>query len=111
MLSVDESGKYHQSEPFISGGGVVRNTVLVKYQKEMLQQAQTVWDHFSADELSMHTVTLPIHKELIPEIREEIRNFKNRLFEIVNSTQKTPDRVYHFNINAFPVTKSLKESK
>lgn len=111
VLNVDEQGNYRQTEPFISCGGAVRNTMLVKYQKEMLRQAQEVWDYFTTEELSMHTVTLPINEEMLPAVREEIRCFKSRLLELANSVHKAPDRVYHFNINAFPVTKSVKEGK
>ena len=57
----------------------------------------------------MHTVTLCMSENLLSAVREEVRAFKNRLLELVGSEQKNPERVYHLNINLFPVTKSVKK--
>lgn len=111
VLTTGENGAYRQAEPFITGGGPVRNTALVKYQKEMLEQTKGAWDHFSSQEITMHTVTLCMSEDLLDAVREEVRAFKNRLLELVASEQKEPERVYHLNINLFPVTKSTKGNK
>jgi uncharacterized protein (TIGR02147 family) len=111
ILVKDKRGKYRQVEPFIAGGGAVRNTALVKYQKDMLDVAKAAWDRFTTDELTMHTVTLCMSEELLVKIREEIRDFKKRLMELVASETKNPERVFHLNINLFPVTKSIKGKK
>ncbi len=111
VLTVDKRGKYYQAEPFISGGGPVRNTALVKYQKDMLEQAKAAWDRFTTDEITMHTVTLCMSEEMLGTIREEVRAFKNRLLELAGGERKSPERVYHLNINLFPMTKSAKEKK
>ena len=109
VLAVDRRGKYHQADAFISSGGPVRNTALVKYQKDMLEQAKVAWDRFTTDEITMHTVTLCMSEDLLGTVREEVRAFKNRLLELVGSEQKDPERVFHLNINLFPVTKSMKK--
>lgn len=107
VLQKSKNG-YRQAQPFVSGGGPVRNTGLVKYQKEMLLHAAAAWDRFTTDETTMHTVTLCMSEELLDKIRQEIRDFKNRLLEIVGSEEKKPERVFHLNINLFPVTKAIK---
>jgi uncharacterized protein (TIGR02147 family) len=104
----DTRGGYRQAESFIAGGGAVRNTALVKYQKDMLDQTKAAWDRFKTDEITMHTVTLCMSEELLDKIRQEIRDFKQRLLDIVGSEAKKPERVYHLNINLFPVTKAIK---
>jgi uncharacterized protein (TIGR02147 family) len=110
-LGILQKGKngYRQAQPFLSVGGLVRNTALVKYQKEMLQHAMAAWDRFATGETSMHTVTLCMSEDLFEKIRQEIRDFRNRLLEIVGNEKKDPERVFHLNINLFPVTKSVKQ--
>ncbi|MBN1308020.1 MAG: TIGR02147 family protein [Chitinispirillaceae bacterium] len=111
VLTVGKRGKHRQAEPFISGGGPVRDTALVRYQKEMLEHARAAWDRFAPDEITMHTMTLCMSEEMLETVREEVRAFKNRLLELVGSEKKIPERVYHLNINFFPVTKSAKGKK
>jgi len=108
VLSRDKRGKYRQADAFISSGGPVRNTALVKYQKDMLEQAKAAWDRFTTDEMTMHTVTLSMPEETLDKIRQEIRDFKARLLEIAGNEKKKSDRVFHLNINLFPVTKPVK---
>lgn len=110
ILKKDRNGAYCQDQRFVSAGGPVRNTAIVKFQKEMLEQAKSAWDQFKTDEMTMHTVTLCMSGEVMERIRQEIREFKERLFEIVAKEEKMPDRVFHLNLNLFPVTKSLKSA-
>lgn len=107
ILRKSKSG-YRQARPFISGGGPVRNTALVKFQKEMLQNAMAAWDRFKPDEITMHTVTLCMSEGLIDRIRQEIRDFKDKLLEIVGNEEKKPEKVFHLNINLFPVSKAVR---
>lgn len=111
ILSTDEEGNLTQADPFISGGGTVRTTALVQYQKEMLALAQDAWDNFAKDEISMHTLTLCVSEKMFSTMREEIRLFKDRMLKLAGSEQKTPERVFHVNINVFPVSKTVKEKQ
>lgn len=108
IIEQTDTGGYRQCDPFIAGGGPVRGTALVKYQKEMLEQAKAAWDRFAAGEMTMHTVTLCMSEELLETVRDEIRAFKTRLLELVGNEQAEPNRVYHLNLNLFPVTKPQK---
>jgi uncharacterized protein (TIGR02147 family) len=109
ILKKDKSGKYKQADQFISGGGPLRDTAIVAFQKEMLDQAKNAWDRFSINETTMHTLTLCMSEGLLKRIQQEIREFKERLLSIVGSENKKPERVFHLNINLFPVSKAIKE--
>lgn len=111
VIEKDDKKNYRQTEPFVAIGGPVRTTAVVKYQKDMLSQAQSAWDRFSGEEMSMHTVTLCVSEKMLDTIREEVRNFKERLFKLAATENVPPERVYHINVNVFPVTKSVKEKK
>jgi hypothetical protein len=45
--------------------------------------------------------------DMAESVKKEIREFKNKLFEIVAKEQKKPERVFHLNLNLFPVTKKI----
>jgi uncharacterized protein (TIGR02147 family) len=108
LLQKNKNGNYQQAQKFLSAGGPVRNTALVKYQKEMLHHAVESWDRFSQNELAMHTVTLCMSEALFSTIKEEVRAFKNRILELAEQEKVKPERIYHLNINMFPVTKTIK---
>ena len=108
ILKKGKKGRYRQDRQFVSAGGPVRNTALIKFQKEMLEHAKSAWDRFKTGEMTMHTVTLCMSEELVERIRQEIREFKERLLEIVGSEKKKPERAFHLNLNLFPVTKSMR---
>jgi len=42
-------------------------------------------------------------------VKKEIRNFKRKLFDIASKEQNKCDRVFHINMNVFPVTKAIKD--
>ena len=107
ILKKKKSGGYSQNDRFVSAGGPVRSTAIVKFQKEMLEHAKAAWDRFRTDEMTMHTITLCMSGETLERIRQEVREFKERLFEIVANEDKNPDRVFHLNLNLFPMTKSV----
>lgn len=107
LIRKKENGIYEQTESFIAAGGVVRNIALVNYQKEMLNEALQAWDRFKSTELMMNTVTLSMSMELVEPVKKEIREFKNRLFALVSDSAMRPERVFHMNINLFPVTKKI----
>jgi len=100
---------YEQVEPFLEAGGALRNLALVNYQKQMLQQAVQAWERFESNEIMMSTVTLSMPESMMETVKKEIRNFKRKLFDIASKEQNKCDRVFHINMNVFPVTKAIKD--
>ena len=100
---------YEQTESFISAGGAVRNVAIVNFQKIMLKEALLAWDRFKSSEMMMNTVTFCMSEDLVETVKKEIRDFKSRLFELIAKDKKTTERVYHLNVNLFPVTKKIIE--
>jgi uncharacterized protein (TIGR02147 family) len=98
---------YEQTESFISAGGAVRNVAIVNFQKIMLKEALLAWDRFKSSEMMMNTVTFCMSEDLVETVKKEIRDFKSRLFELIAKDKKTTERVYHLNVNLFPVTKKI----
>lgn len=102
-----EDGSFEQTESFITAGGEVRNVALVNYQKVMLKETLQAWDRFKSTELMMNTVTISMSMETAETVKKEIRDFKTKLFEIVSKEKNKPERVFHINLNLFPLTKII----
>jgi uncharacterized protein (TIGR02147 family) len=111
ILKKKQSGGYVQTAPFISGGGPVRNVAVINFQKAMLKHAIEAWDRFENREISMNTVTFCMSEDLLERVKQEIRDFKKKLFQIIGEEKKKPERVFQLNLNLFPVTKPVKGSK
>lgn len=109
LLKKDKAGKYRQADSFVVGGGSpVRNLAVVNFQKAMLKLALESWDRFAAKDMTMHTATICIPEDLVESIRQEARKFKEKVFKIAGADQRRSERVYHLNINFFPVCKAEK---
>jgi uncharacterized protein (TIGR02147 family) len=107
ILRKKPNGEYEQTEQFIESGGPVRNLALVNYQKEMLRQTLEAWDRFKSPEIMMNTIHFTMSEERMEKVKEEVRKFKKTLFDILATDPKAPERVYHMNLNLFPVTKRM----
>ena len=73
----------------------------------MLREASQAWDRFQSSEIMMSTVTLCMSIDLAETVKKEIRDFKSKLFEIIAKERKKPERVFHLNLNFFPMTKKI----
>jgi len=110
LLKRSKNGRFERADAFIAAGGVERNTALVRFQREMLSQAHNAWERSKPGEISMHTATFVMPEDQLDKARELTRACTNRLLELSNAKSSAPLRVYHANINVFPVTRPVKES-
>jgi uncharacterized protein (TIGR02147 family) len=104
-----EKGVYKQADPFITGGGPFRNTAIVNFQKQMLNMGTEAWDRFGNKEITMNTVTLCMSEKLVETMKQEVRKFKKKLYKLVESDENNPDRVYHLNLDLFPMSKTVQK--
>ncbi len=108
IIKQAKDGTYSQTNDFISGGGPARNVAIVNFQKEMLRHNLEAWDRFKSNEITMNTCTLCISEELAGTIKDEIKEFKKRLFSLAANEKEKAERVYNINLNMFPVSKTMK---
>lgn len=106
------AGGYAQSDPFIGGSGSpVRKAAITRFQKSMLGVAAQAWDRFPENEISMHTATFTLSGAALPAVVAELQAFKNRLLKLVREDRKAADRVYHLNLNFFPMSRKAGEDR
>ncbi len=108
IITENENGEVFLSDPFIGGAtSQLRKTAVVRFQKEMANNAHQVWDNFKDNEFAMSTVTFSISNEVYPQCINEIKEFKKRLLTLIQNDSKPASKVYNINMHLFPVSKSI----
>ncbi len=109
ILSIDPSGELIIASQNFNWNNDAKTTYARKtLQKVYLQQAIEAIDSvdFSERENSSLTVSIPV--SLLPELKKEIQNFKNKIDRLCES-QSEKNEVYQLCIALFPVLKSKED--
>lgn len=88
--------------------GDVFSTALAGYASQMLDRAKYAVNEMPKEERSISWVGASLSKEAFNEVKEEIAIFRNKLLAIADKDSH-PERVYHFNIQCFPLSKELSQ--
>jgi uncharacterized protein (TIGR02147 family) len=112
ILRKRAGGAYVQSEPFIGGSGAPsRKLAITRFQQAMLEIAGKAWDNFAENEISMHTATLTFSEGAAKAAKAELKECTGRLLALAQGDTQPAAKVYHVNLNLFPVTRNLKGSR
>ncbi len=110
ILKKKPGGSYVQSDPFIGGATQsITDLGITRFQKSMLQVASQSWENFSEKEVKTSTVTFTMSDALAPVIAQEIKAFRARLLHLIQHDDKPANRVYHLNVQLFPVSRKTGE--
>jgi uncharacterized protein (TIGR02147 family) len=102
-------GSYVQTQSAITTGDEVQNIAVANFQRETSGLSQRAITRLgSRQEIS--TLTFGTNKTGFKEIQSEIRAFRKKLISIL-ATHKPLDRVYHLNLQLFPMTKLPKKEE
>ncbi len=82
------------------------STALANYATQMLDRAKYAVNEMPKTERSISWIGASLSKEAFDEVKEEIAIFRNKLLSIAEKDDN-PERVYHFNIQCFPLSKEL----
>jgi uncharacterized protein (TIGR02147 family) len=109
MIERDDDGLYHQTNALIRVKPDAQDAFIIeKFQMEMLEMARCSYDQVPrVDRLSSST-TLSISYETFELLKLKTREFRKELLEIAK-LDNTPDRVYQFTLNLFPLSRGLNE--
>jgi uncharacterized protein (TIGR02147 family) len=101
----EEKGRLVQSEQRVTTGHRVRNMALIQYHKQMIDIAKQSLTEVKGQKRDISALTISVDQEATQKIKSMIHDFQLSLLEIAESS-KEPDRIYHMNIQFFPVTNS-----
>ncbi len=107
LIKVDERGIYRVTDSFISTSSEEQSIVLSSYAMEMIERAKEAVNLLPKEERMISWSGFSVSKETYSAIVEEIRATRKRIRTLV-AKDVHPERVYHFNVQFFPVSKELK---
>jgi uncharacterized protein (TIGR02147 family) len=81
------------------------------YHRQMMARAADCLDEVPAEQRHFGAVTVAVSEDLLPQLKDEVAAFQERLLELCDGSEITPDRVMQVNIQLFPLSKSIQESE
>jgi len=103
MVIKDQDGYYMPADAVVDTGSTVGTLALTSYAMDLLDIGKASFDRFEKDERVFSWVTLGISKNGYEKMVQELRLFRQRLYEIANEEQQA-ERVYQINIQMHPVS-------
>ena len=81
------------------------------YHQGMIDRAREGITGFKSAERHYMGVTVCIPEALVPQIKDEINSFAERLLELCDGADSPAERVYQFHMMAFPLSSGLEEEQ
>jgi uncharacterized protein (TIGR02147 family) len=97
-----EQGAYRRTDTLISTGNDIRSLTLNNFVINTMRLAEQAINEGLKD-TNLSSVTFSVANSDFNAIQEEIRKCRRRIMEIAKGSN-SPDRVYQFNVQLFPMT-------
>ncbi|HEX2955282.1 MAG TPA: TIGR02147 family protein [Chitinispirillaceae bacterium] len=102
LIIKDANGCYQRTDAVLSTGNEMRSLILNNFViNTMKLAAQAI--NARVQETNLSTVTCSLSSDGFNLVQEEIRKCRRRILEIAKDSN-TPNRVYQFNMQLFPLT-------
>jgi uncharacterized protein (TIGR02147 family) len=105
----DSTGRFRLSDKLISTGLDIPAVIVQKILRQFFELGLESLDRFKKQERVCSTVTVSVSRNGYEQIKTRLEQYRKELLEIAHADQDKLDRVYHVNIQLFPVTKPLPE--
>jgi uncharacterized protein (TIGR02147 family) len=105
LLERRGSGVLRVKERFITSGADIPQVITNRVLMQFMDLARLSIDKFPRAQRSLSTLTVSVSEKGYEKIREKIDQFRREIFSMVNEEDEDIDRVYHLNMQLFPVTR------
>lgn len=95
-----------RGDAMVTTGAETRGVHIRQYHRAMLERAADAMELSPAAERDISAVTLCVSERRVAELKREIQDFRRRLMALAESDPH-PDRVVQFNVQLFPLTRTL----
>ena len=106
LIARDGNGRYAQTQEAIGTGAEVSSLAVRAHNKRMAELAVESVDKHLPSTRDIQSTTIGITAAGYRRIKEEIREFKERVFRIVQDDDGT-DAVYNLNVHLFPLSRTV----
>jgi len=111
LIYTDSNGFLKPSDTIIRTPQYCRDEAIIRYQMQVLEQAQHVFPVNHRSGLNKRTITkmLTFSAEGNKRLESAIDRFSNEINTIVSEDTDQPDRIYQMLISLFPYSKGVKK--
>ena len=108
LIRKSQAGRYEQVHATLKTGDEIFSVDVFKYQQTALKKAIEALDKIPAEDRTISVTTLPLSLEGLQRVKLEARQFRDKVLKI-SEEDRDYDRVFQFNLNLFPTTKSIRK--
>lgn len=105
MISRNGRGYWKPTDKVIVSGDFIKDALVKQFQMKCLEHGKTVLASESDQKQRTITLTLSLSDEAIARITQRMEQFKSEIRSIVHKDEKPASRVFHLNMNLFPMSK------
>jgi uncharacterized protein (TIGR02147 family) len=110
LVEKTTTGNYKASSQFLLTNPDVQSLLIPKFHQAMARLAEGAITRYSKEERHFSSSTVSISERTYKEIIELIRNMRKEVLRKVGEDQE-PERVYHLNMQLFPLTAPISKRK
>ncbi len=108
LIRKTPAGKYEQVAATLKTGDEIQSVDVFKYQQTALKKAIEALDKIPVEERTISVTTLPLSVEGLQRVKQAAQQFRDNVLKI-SEEDRNYDRVFQFNLNLFPTTKSIRK--
>lgn len=108
LLAKNKNGIFSAKERFITSGTEIPQVVVNRVLMQFMELAMLAIDRFARQERSLSTLTFSVSEKGFEKIREKLDQYRREILSVVNEEKEGVDRVFHLNMDLFPVTQPYK---
>jgi uncharacterized protein (TIGR02147 family) len=108
LIRKTPAGTYAQARATLKTGDEIQSVDVFKYQQTALKKAIEALDKIPVEERSISVTTLPLSVEGLQRVKRAAQQFRDKVLKI-SEADRDYDRVFQFNLNLFPTTKSIRK--
>jgi uncharacterized protein (TIGR02147 family) len=106
LIRRDKDGVFRHTTELISTGGEWRSIAIQGFQEETIKLALDSLRNHPRSLRDISSVSLTVSSEDLDKIQELTKLYRKEVLSIAKASDR-PDRVYHLNIQLFPMTNEL----
>lgn len=107
LLERADDGTLKQAQKLVSTGSEVESLAVRDLHAQMANLARDAIEQVPKDERDISGITVGLSNETYATIRQEIKEFRERLMKLVADDTTPVERVYRLNLQLFPLSERL----
>lgn len=111
LIERNKKGRLVQSDALLGSGAEVKSVAVVKFHRQMLENASKSIDGVPSSERDLSSVTLGVQRDQMPKIKKMIQNFREELMAEIAGANSETEEVYQLNLQLFPLSFDEQKTK